>query len=215
MATTKTPDNKDALRVLAAVAPPIDMESVPLPGDQTVACIAREVNFVVPKATAAAVAELQSAFEATQALQIAHNSDGARRAYAEQNERLDADVAGNKDVTKRDSWTEQDFREDFQLKFLAYREQTRRISAQAHAASLPLAEGFAERATALADRLEAQEIEVAARFCTQHVPSDSVLFLKKMADHVLKSSHGFDPKSGASPKSIFSHLPVSFEPSEK
>lgn len=214
MATTKTPDNKDALRVLAAVAPPIDLASVPMPAPETISAISKEVNLVVSKAVAAQAAALQSAFETAQGLQISHNTDAARRAHWAQHEALDSDVALGKNVTGRDSWSEEDFAEDFQLKRNAYREECFRLSQKAHALSLPLAQAFAERAIALADRLEASEIEVAARFATRHCPSDSVLAIKKLADHILRSAREFYPRSGASPKSLFAHLPV-FEATEK
>ena len=163
----------------------------------------------------AKVAELQSAFELAQQNQIAHNTDAARRAHWAQHEALDSDVALGKNVTTRDSWSEQDFAEDFREKCRAYREETFRLSQKAHALSLPLAEGFATKAPLLADKLEGLEIEVADRFAVRHVPSDAVLAIRKLADHILRSGREFYPRSGASPRSIFSHLPITFEASEK
>jgi hypothetical protein len=214
MATIKTPDNKDALRILATVPPPIDLASVPMPSEATISAIAKEVNLVVSKAVAAQAAELQSTFEATQALQIAHNTDGARAAFRDQQSRMENDATTDKDISKRDAWSQEDWAEDFQLKFLAYREQTFRLSQAAHKLSLPLAQGFAEKATLLADKLEALEIETADRFCTRHIPSDATLSVRKLADHILQSAAQFYPRSGASPRSLFSHLPV-FETTEK
>ena len=214
MATTKTPDTKDALRILAAVAPPIDLSSVPMPSDQTIACIAREVGFTVSKDIRVKAAELQTAFETAQANQIAHNTDAARKAHWAQHEALDADVALGKNVTVRDSFSLEDFAEDYREKCRAYREECFRLSQKAHALSVPLIEGFCAKANALDDKLEASEIEIADRFAVRHVPSDAVLAIRKLADHILKSARDFYPKSGASPRSLFSHL-ISFEPSEK
>jgi hypothetical protein len=207
--------SESPLATLAKTPPPPDMSAVPLPSKETIACIAREVGYAVPKATAAEIAKLQADFEAGTANMVAHHYDAARKGWREQEERMANDAAEGRDITRRDAWTKDDWEQDYRAKFLAFRENVFSISQKAHKLSLPLAEGFAAKANSLADKLDMLEMETADRFCVRHVPSDAVLAIRKLADHVLKSSHEFYPKSGASPKTLFAHLPVTFEPSGK
>lgn len=202
------PKSESPLATLAKNPPPPDLASMHLPSKETIAAIAREVNFVVPKDVRAQAAELSVAFELATANMVSHHTDGARKAWREHEERMASDVAESRDIIKRDAWSKEDFEEDYRAKFLAFREHAFSLSQQAHKPSLPLAEAFATKARALAATLEASEIETANRFCVRHVPSDAVLAVLKLADHVLKSSKEFVPRSAQSPKSIFAHLHI-------
>lgn len=134
------------------------------------------------------------------------NYDAARKAYAAQAEQHISDIASGKAqaLEASDSFSMEDYLEDFAEKRRAVRDQIRKISSEAWEIAKPMRERWASAAADLASEIESGEKETAARFCLPHKPSHVVMAIRKAGANMIDSI--YDPAPGTSPAAMLPFL---------
>lgn len=114
-----------------------------------------------------------------------HLGDGADAAWVAQQKQLESEVrtGHGEQASGRDSWTREDFREDFEQKRKALSSTCRDISAKCGPIAFAVAARIGGLAKAEADTLEKAERETARVWGLDFVPSRLLLSLRYIEDH--------------------------------
>jgi hypothetical protein len=172
----------EVLKVIPRVEPP---RKIFVPPSVTARLVAKSPDPIASPSEIEVVRKLQTEHNHTVSFLLSCLSEHADAAWWKQQQAIEDSVRSGfgREASERDSWTREDFREDYEQKRNALKNTLRDISGRTAPIAFAIAERIGKLAANEADEIENREREIAAEWGIEFNPSRLLLSLRYVAAH--------------------------------